>query len=279
MRKLVDKLIGLDRRYIYLIIFLSVCLPLIRPMGLPVEVTPPVEASFKAYEDLPEGALVLMSIDYGPSTAVELEPMALAACDQVMKHNQKVAFMALYPEGQALTNKLISRIKVLYPDKVEGVDFVNLGYKAGNEAVPLKMGLDFRSQFPTDTRRKPLSEIPMLKDVTQLKQFDLVATYSAGFPGALEHIRITASEYDMPLVVGATAVQTPQYLPYFDSKQIVGLIGGLRGAAEYEKLAKFEGTATGGMEAQSIAHFTVAGLIVLANLLYLFQYLDKGGRR
>jgi len=270
-----DKLINLDRRIIYLIVLLSVIIPLMNPMGLEIKVTDSVRASYEAYEKLPPDSLILMSIDYGPSTAVELEPMALAACDQAMRHNQKVAFMALYPEGQALINRLIARIKTLHPDKEYGVDFVNLGYKAGNEAVPLKMGLDFRGQFPTDTRGTPLSDVDMLRNLTQLKQFALVATYSAGFPGALEHIRITASEYGMPLVVGTTAVQTPQYFPYYDSKQIVGLIGGLRGAAEYEKLSGFTGTATGGMEAQSFAHFTVAGLIILANIL-TFLRLARG---
>jgi hypothetical protein len=275
----VEKLINLDRRIIYLVVLLSVIIPLMNPMGLKIEVTESVKASFQAYEDLPEGSTILMSIDYGPSTAVELEPMALAACDQALRHNQKVAFMALYPEGQALINRLIARLKVLHPDKRYGEDFVNLGYKAGNEAVPLKMGLDFRGQFPTDTRGTPLSDVPMLSNVTQLKQFALVATYSAGFPGALEHIRITASEYGMPLVVGTTAVQTPQYFPYYASNQIVGLIGGLRGAAEYEKLTGFEGSATGGMEAQSIAHFTVAGLIILANILTFLQFTQRKGKR
>jgi hypothetical protein len=274
----VDKLINLDRRIIYLIVLLSVVIPLMYPQGLEIKATESVEASFKAYEDLPEGALVLMSIDYGPSTAVELEPMALAACDQILRHNQKVAFMALYPEGQALTNRLISRLKVLYPEKTYGEDFVNLGYKAGNEAVPLKMGLDFRGQFPTDTRGTPLSDVPMLRNLTQLKQFDLVATYSAGFPGALEHIRITASEYGMPLVVGTTAVQTPQYFPYYSSGQVVGLIGGLRGAAEYEGLTNFTGSATRGMEAQSLAHFTIAALIVLANVLTFLQFTQRKGQ-
>lgn len=275
---MVEKLINLDRRIIYLVVLLSVIIPLMKPMGLAIKETESVKASFQAYEDLPEGSIILMSIDYGPSTAVELEPMALAACDQAMRHNQKVAFMALYPEGQALINRLISRLKVLYPDKRYGEDFVNLGYKAGNEAVPLKMGLDFRGQFPTDTRGTPLSDIPMLSNVTQLQQFALVATYSAGFPGALEHIRITASEYGMPLVVGTTAVQTPQYFPYYASHQIVGLIGGLRGAAEYEKLTGFKGSATGGMEAQSIAHFTVAGLIILANILTFLQFTQRKGK-
>ena len=272
---MVDKLINLDRRIIYLIVLLSVIIPLMAPMGLPIEPTESVIASFKTYEDLPGDAIVLMSIDYGPSTAVELEPMALAACDQLLKHDQKVAFMALYPEGQALINRLIGRLKTLHPDKKYGEDYVNLGYKAGNEAVPLKMGLDFRGQFPPDPRGKPFEEIPMLRNITQLKQFALVATYSAGFPGALEHIRITASEYGMPLIVGTTAVQTPQYFPYYDSGQVKGLIGGLRGAAEYERLTEFKGSATGGMEAQSIAHFTIAGLIVLANILTFLQLTGK----
>ncbi len=270
---MLDKLVNLDRRIIYLIVFLSVIIPLFFPMGLPIEPTPSVRASFETFENLEPGDMVLMSIDYGPSTAVELEPMALAACDQLMRHNQKVVFMALYPEGQALIGTLIDRLRRSHPEKKYGIDYVNLGYKAGNEAVPLKMGLDFRGQFPTDTSGKPFTELPLLRNVTQLKQFALVATYSAGFPGALEHIRITATEYGMPLVVGATAVQTPQYFPYYDSGQVKGLIGGLRGAAEYERLSGFDGAATDGMEAQSIAHFTIAGLIVLANLLTLIQYL------
>jgi len=270
-----DKWIHLDRRIIYLIVLLSVIIPLLNPFGLKIETTEPVKASYQYVENLPEDAVVLISVDYGPSTAVELEPMALATSDQLLKKGQKIAYMALFPEGEALINRLIQKLRELHPEKQYGVDLVNLGYKAGNEAVPLKMGLDFRGQFPTDTKGTPLSAIPMLKDITRLQQFDLVATYSAGFPGALEHIRITASEYGMPLVVGTTAVQITQYYPYYSSGQVVGLIGGLRGAAEYEKLANFEGTAIGGMEAQSVAHFTIAGLIVLANVLTLIQFLQR----
>ena len=115
----------------------------------------------------------------------------------------------------------------------------------------------------------------MLSRVTRLSQFDLVASYSAGYPGALEHIRTTATQYKRPLVVVATAVMTPQYFPYYESKQVVGLVGGLRGAAEYENLCGFEGTAVPGMDAQSIAHFTIAGLIVFSNLMSLLAWWRK----
>ncbi len=270
-----DKLVNLDRRVIYAVILLSVLVPLWFPLGLPIAPTPSTKAAFEAVEKLPEGALILMSADYGPSTKVELHPVVLATFDQAMRQNKKVAFMALYPEGQALSNEAIATMSKKYPNKKYGVDFVNLGYKAGNEAPLVSMGLDFRGQFPADSKGTPLSDIPMLSRVTRLSQFDLVASYSAGYPGALEHIRTTATQYGRPLVVVATAVMTPQYFPYYESKQVVGLVGGLRGAAEYENLCGFEGTAVPGMDAQSIAHFTIAGLIVFSNVMSLIAWWRK----
>lgn len=264
---MVDKLLHLDRRIIYAVILLSVLLPFWYPLNLAIEPTTSTISAYEAVEKLPEGSLILMSADYGPSTKVELHPVVLATFDQAMRQNKKVAFMALYPEGQALANEAIATIARKYPEKKYGVDFVNLGYKAGNEAPLVSMGLDFRNQFPTDVKGTPLSDIPMLRRVTQLEQFALVASYSAGYPGALEHIRTTATQYKRPLVVVATAVMTPQYFPYYESRQIVGLVGGLRGAAEYENLCGYKGTAVSGMDAQSMAHFTIAGLIVLSNLM------------
>lgn len=276
--KWINKLLHLDRRIIYVIILLSVALPLWHPLGLPINTTESVQKAYDALEKVPDGGLILMSWDYGPATRVELHPMALAAADQALKKNKKLAIMALYPEGQAIIDDGIRELLEMHPDKSYGKDLVNLGYKAGNEAVPVRMGLDFRSQFPTDTKGTPLSDIPMLRKLTRLQQFELVITYSSGFPGAMEHIRITASEYKMPLIVGTTAVQTPQYLPFYNSGQVVGMIGGLRGAAEYEKISKFKGTATAGMDAQSVAHFTIAALIVLANVLTLLQFI-RGRQR
>jgi hypothetical protein len=272
---MVEKLLHLDRRIIYAIILASVVVPLFFPMGLPISATASTTAAFEAVEKLPEGSIILMSADYGASTKVELHPVILATFDQAMRQNKKVAFMALNPEGQALSDEAIATISKKYPEKKYGVDFVNLGYKAGNEAPLVSLGLDFRGVFPTDTKGTPLSDIPMLSRVTQLSQIALVGSYSSGYPGALEHIRLTATQYGRPVVVVATAVMTPQYFPYFESKQIVGLVGGLRGAAEYENLCGYQGTAVSGMDAQSIAHFTIAGLILFSNLMSFLQWWGK----
>ncbi len=272
---LLEKLLNLDRRIIYGIILLSVLVPFWFPMRLPIEPTAPVIASYKAFEDLPEGSLILISADYGPSTKVELHPVTLASGDQALRQNKKIAFMALWPEGQALADEAIATLLKMHPDKKYGVDLVNLGYKAGNEAPLVSMGLDFRGVFPTDSKGTPLSDIPMLSRVSRLDQFALVASYSAGYPGGIEHIRLTGTQYKRPLLIAATAVVTPQYFPYYESKQIIGLVGGLRGAAEYENLTGFQGDAISGMDAQSVAHFTIAGLIVFSNIISFLVFLKR----
>ena len=72
-----EKLVNLDRRIIYAVIMLSVLVPLWFPLGLPIEPTASTKAAYEAVEKLPEGALLLLSADYGPSTKVELHPVAI----------------------------------------------------------------------------------------------------------------------------------------------------------------------------------------------------------
>ena len=53
------------------------------------------------------------------------------------------------------------------------------------------------------------------------------------------------------------------------SGQINGLIGGLRGAAEYESLIGQKGKAVAGMDAQSATHLAIIVLVIMCNLFYL----------
>jgi hypothetical protein len=56
--------------------------------------------------------------------------------------------------------------------------------------------------------------------------------------------------------------------PLLRSGQINGLIGGLRGAAEYESLIGQKGKAVAGMDAQSATHVAIIVLVIICNLFY-----------
>jgi hypothetical protein len=74
-------------------------------------------------------------------------------------------------------------------------------------------------------------------------------------------------KFGIPVAGGTTAVSAPGFLPYVnDQNQLSGLLGGLKAAAEYELLLGYEGTASRGMNPQSIAHLLILALIVAGNI-------------
>ncbi|MFQ5905459.1 MAG: hypothetical protein ACE5JA_02710, partial [bacterium] len=88
--------------------------------------------------------------------------------------------------------------------------------------------------------------------------------------------------YHQQVGVGTTAVSAAQYYPWLQTGQFVGMLGGLKGAAEYERLNEKMGIrqarkrATIGMGSQSIAHLLMIVLIVLGNIAY---FLTRSKRR
>ena len=62
-----------------------------------------------------------------------------------------------------------------------------------------------------------------------------------------------------------------QMYPYLQTKQLIGLMPGLLGAAEYEKLIEKPAKGTEGMSIQSFAHLLVVGLVILGNIAFFIQ--------
>ena len=125
---MLDRLINLDRRWIYLTIALSVLLPILFPLGLAIRPSPSVISGFQAVEALPKGSQVLISFDYGPGTKVECHPMAIAMLHQCFRRDIRVVAMALDPAGQALAGQALRQVAQRYK-KVDGVE--ETGFVAG----------------------------------------------------------------------------------------------------------------------------------------------------
>lgn len=256
----------LDRRYIYLILLLGVAIPLIVPLGFPSEVTHLAHQVYDLVETTPAGSNIMISFDYDPSTITELQPMAKAIIEHAWRRNQRIIAVALWPQGVQMADQAFNDILVKYPDKKYGIDYVNLGYKTGGMVTIQAMGRNFREVFPTDLKGTPLEQIEMMKGVRNFKQIGFIASLSAGDPGLKGYIMSAHDMFGIKVTGGVTAVSTPGFLPYVNNlNQLYGLLGGLKGAAEYESLIGVKGTATSGMDAQSIAHVLVILFIIMGN--------------
>jgi hypothetical protein len=256
-----------DRRYIYLVLLIGVTIPLLIALGFPSEVT---ELSRKVYtlvEKTPENSVVMISFDYDPATNTELQPMAKAIIEHAWKRNQKVIAIALWPQGVQMAEQAFAYVMEKYPNKKYGSDYVNLGFKTGGMVTIQSMGRSFVEVFPKDLKGTPFAEIEMLKGVRNFRQIGYIVSLSAGDPGLKQYIMAAHDMYGVKVAGGTTAVSTPGFLPYVnDQEQLYGLLGGLKGAAEYEYLVGVKGTATKGMDAQSVAHVLIIMFIAMGNI-------------
>jgi hypothetical protein len=264
---LVRALETVDRRWIFLTMGLLVLGPLLFPLALPLTVTGPVHGFHDTIDKLPNGSRVLMSCDYDPSAIPELVPMTRTALRHLLSKDCKVVITVLWNAGPGLVDSVTREVAREFPGKQYGVDWINLGYKAGNEAVMVLMGQGIANAFPRDYSGGETRSYPIMKPVREYSSFPLLVNISAGYPGTKEWVQQVQGRFHIPMVAGVTAVSAPEYYPYLQSGQLQGLLGGMAGAAEYEKSREEKGSATRGMDAQSLGHLFVALAILLGNVV------------
>jgi hypothetical protein len=270
---LADRFLRLDRRIIFVLVALGTALPLLHPVNLPITVSPRVEAAYKTIDTLPPGSTVMFSLDYEPDVSAELQPMTIAIMRHCFRKNLHVVALTLYPAGPGLVEPAI-RIAATAEHKVRNQDYVFLGYKSGFQTVMIGMGESIRSQFPVDFYGTPLDSIPVMRGIRNYEEIALLVNLTAS-SAADYWIQFAVGRYRKPMVLGATAVMATDYYPYLSSRQLLGLIGGMKGAAEYEKRMDLFGDGRRGMDAQSLVHVIVTLLVILGNLALL---LSQRGR-
>jgi len=272
-----DRLGTLDRRWIYLLVALSVIFPLIVPMSFKISITPEARQLYEAVDSLPDSSVVMLTFDYYPSTVAETEPMATAALHHLFRKHCKVVTMTTIPLGGPSMAERVTRMIARQYNKKYGVDFVNLGYKANYVAVLKGMGTSIEAIYPTDNSGTPLSELPLM---TKVKNYDDVSFIFVVSDNDIVTywVSIVNAQYGIPVGAGVTAVGAPKYYAFVGSGQLTGLLGGMKGAAEYELLADARGLAEKGMGMQSLVHLMIILMVIIGNLAFFAGRLSKKGK-
>ncbi len=288
LKKIFIALGSMDRRFIFLLVGLSVLLPKLYPdlFTLPIKASSHSQRVFDEIDALKEDSKVLVSFEYGPSTKPEIHPSAIALLNHLFSRNIKVYAVALWPDGNFMATEAFSQVADGYGKKY-GVDYVNLGYKPGGEAVVKGLASDIRTMYTVDLLGNDIDSIEMMRDVKNLLDLDFIFSLSAGYPGSKEWVQFACDPLGIPMSTGCTSIQVTDIIPYVENDQIKGILSGMPGAAEYEQLVQdalnergivvSPGKASINMAAQSMAHVVIVLLIILGNITY---YLTrKSGKK
>jgi len=269
------KIMNIDRRWVYLLIALSVTFPMIVVIKFPVEVTPVARQLYDAIDKLPDSSVVMLTFDYYPNAAAETEPMSIAALHHMFKKDMRVVTLSNIPLGGPTIAERITREIAAEYDKVYGVDYVNLGYKANYNAVMHGLANSIESIFPSDYTNTPLKDLPLMDSVKNYDDIGFI--YVVADNATVDYwIQIVNAQYGVPIGSGVTAVVAPKMYSFVNSGQMTGLLGGMKGAAEYEKMVGEEGKAIRGMDAQSMAHLAIIFLVILGNIGFFATRKKEG---
>ncbi len=277
----------MPRWIIYLALIAVVIVPLLLeepllPRNLGASL--PVQNLFDEVESLEEGALVLVAFDYDPSTSDEMDVLAQVLLDHLMERQARIVAVSLFPAGPPLAQALLDELAAGRPDYVGayGQRYMNLGYLPGQATAVRLLGQSLSVALPQDFQKTLLADLPLAASITGIQDFALLVDLAANEQSVRWWIEQAAMPYNVPLAGGVSASVVPLALPYHqtESRQLVGLVGGLPDAAAYAVLRGDEmqgGILAARLDALTGGHLVFILVLTIGTVVQLVR--GSGGGR
>ncbi len=279
----------LDRRIIYLFVVVALSIPIIYRVEMKPAPMGTADDFYEAVESLDpnSGKIVLIAADWGPGTMAENRPQTEVAIEHLLRRRQPFALITIYTLGapflEEVPKGIVKRLEKEMPDEKweYGKDWVNFGYRPGG--ILMIQGLakaeDLHDVLRADATETPLADIPMMEGVHTIEDISMFMEFT-GLVGAFN---AWVQFFRGPIFLhGCTSITIPEAFIYYSSKQIIGLLEGLAGAAWYEtKLYEDyserdkESLALSTNTGLSFAQLVVLAFILLGNVGVLMRALSK----
>lgn len=274
-----DRLQDIDPKIIYGIMLIAVFLPLIRPLGVPIgNINPEVTNLYNYLNSLPAGSIIVHDCEISPIYMAECYPCFVAFLNEHVQRSFKVIMFTQDTTALPAIEKGITEVYGKTKDHPNyGKTFVNLGFLPGSTLGLNAFAAD--NLFPVlDAYGNKLADMQFFKEMADksARSWRLVVGYGSGGVGYLVQ-QITDVYPNCKTSSGTAAVAIPSHYAYYPNK-IIGFLGGLTGAAQFEYLIGKPGIAIAGMDAQSLASLAIAVLIVVGNVAYFAARRTKAVR-
>lgn len=240
-----ERLQSLPKPVLYLVLLMATAIPLFFKVPLPND---PGEDSIDLYQalmKLPEGSRILIESDWTNSTRGESRAHFEALLRILIRKNIKAAIYATAdPQAPQVARDVITSINVERKRRGEKTwdrwnDWVTVGFFPNAETALNGMGNNLRTAWagkkdtqpgvgPTDVFRSPV-----LQGINRVQDSPLLVVITASKTSNFAVERLSGK---IPLAFMVTGVMGPETRVFYQSKQIIGMVAGLKGAYDMETL-------------------------------------------
>lgn len=268
-----DVLLSVDRRILYLLLFLTISAFLLLPLRLPATITSPARAVYDTIEALQPGDMVMISSNWSASTIAENGPQLEALLTHLMR--KQVHFTIMSNEAQA--RNLSRRIAETVAERngyVYGQQWAHLGFYTNLVAAIKGMANNLTEAAKQDVKGTPIKDIPVLQNINSLKDYKLVIDVT---PSGTMPAWISYRPPNLKVAYFPTSVMAAEGYTYLDSGQLVGMVTGAKGAQEYETMLDIQGLGGPFANAISFSHVLILIFIALGNIALFMSRRAQGG--
>lgn len=237
---------GIPKFFIYGLLILCTTIPLFFKIPLPNK---PSDASvdfYKTLSDLKEGDVVLVGSDWTGSTRGESKGHMKAVLRTLMRKGVKfVIWSTADPQAPRAALDVVAEVnsereKAGEPRYKRWEQWVSAGYYPNSDVAINAVAQDIRTAFSARRENdsagnpKSLFESPVMQKIKTISDFDLVLDITASKTTDF-HVQFISAK-GVPLAFAVTGVMVPEIQVYYNSKQIKGFIGGLKGVFDMEQM-------------------------------------------
>ncbi len=270
---ILNRIAKMDRRVMYWAMFLLIALPYAVPLGLPMQISEYSRGFKTTIDALQPGDAVLVSMDMSLGSVSELGGGVVALAKQLSAEGVKVVAVATVAEGPLVFDQYFK--PVLEEAGYEyGVDYVNLGYAAGDETMIARIAEGVTGVYSKDYSGKSVDTLPLLQSADSYVNFKLVVTFDGGTATGF-YARQWQAKYSTAVLSVPTAVNFSYFYPLYQAGSVKAILNGPTGCAEYEQLIGAPGVANQGIDALSMGQLVVIAFIILGNVAFLSEKLRR----
>jgi len=264
------KFANVDKRIIYVIILFSVLIPLLNPIGLPLVFQDEVIQTYNNIKSFPPGTHAYIGAEMDPTNSAEMRPMLLALVRLMMELDHKIIIGSFWADGcnlaQIWAGPVLEGLGAVY-----GEDYVILGYRSNATSILDSARVNWIDAYSDrDMSNRQLSTMPVMEGLTKVSDLGYAAILNNGGPGTATYItawRATGDLYSLFDFSNSGMYVTSG--TNYQAGLTAGLVGGINGTAQFERLIEHPDRAVRSLDAQALGHLAVLIFLFFGNLGYL----------
>jgi len=186
-----------------------------------------------------------------------------------MQRRAKIVAISTLETGPQIAQRVLENAAHAAGNYTYGTNYLNLGFVPGQEAGLAQLAtagfvLTTRDYFKNQT----LDKYPDFASIRNWRNVALVIELAGTAEPLQKWMEQVQPRAGVKIAAGVSAAVEPRARAYRDAKQLVAMLSGLLGAAQYEALSNQRGLAVISVGAQSTAQLVLIGVIIVGNLTY-----------